>query len=62
MIIQLIRNAIQALRGNPDGTKEPDGKLIAILCIVAAVALIVFGMMMPKGFKPAWRMLKVFLR
>ena len=47
MIIQLIMNAIQALRGNPDGAEKPQGKMVALFFIAAAVALIVLFAMVP---------------
>jgi hypothetical protein len=54
--------AIQELRGNPDGTQKPDGKLVAILCIAVAAALIVFGMLMPDSFRQILRGVRLFLR
>jgi hypothetical protein len=62
MIIRLILNAIQEWRGNPDGTRSPNGKLVAMICFAVVAALIIFGALMPDGFRPIFRVLRLFLR
>ena len=62
MIIRLILNAIQEWRGNPDGTQNPNGKFVAILCFTVVAALIIFGALMPDSFRQIFQAALFFLR